>query len=120
MARSNRTGQVVQCSRAIMAGVMPVVPSTLASHVDWIGYAAAVLTTTSFVPQVWLTWRTRDLSGISLGMYATFTIGIACWLAYGVVLGQWPVIIANSLTLVLAATILAMKLRETQQRKRGS
>ncbi len=77
---------------------------------DWIGYTAAALTTASFVPQAWLTFRTRDVSGISLGMYASFTVGVALWLAYGVALGEWPIIVANAITLALAATILAMKL----------
>lgn len=78
---------------------------------DLIGYAAAVLTTASFVPQAWHTFRTRDVSGISLGMYATFTGGIACWLGYGLLLGAWPIVIANCITLALASTILVMKLR---------
>jgi MtN3 and saliva related transmembrane protein len=79
------------------------------STTDWIGYAAATLTTASFVPQAWLTFRTRDVSGISLGMYASFTLGVALWLAYGIAIGEWPVIIANAITLALAASILAMK-----------
>jgi MtN3 and saliva related transmembrane protein len=55
--------------------------------------------------------RTRNTSGISLAMYAIFTIGVAMWLAYGVKIGSWPMILANGITLGLAATILAMKLR---------
>ena len=77
---------------------------------EWIGYAAATLTTASFIPQAWLTFRTRDVSGISLGMYASFTLGIALWLAYGIALAAWPIIIANAITLALASAILAMKL----------
>ncbi len=76
-----------------------------------LGYCAAVLTTGSFVPQAWHTFSTRDVSGISLGMYSVFTLGVACWLAYGWLLGAWPVVIANAVTLVLAAAILLMKLR---------
>lgn len=78
---------------------------------DWIGYAAATLTTASFVPQAWLTFRTRDVSGISLGMYSVFAVGVALWLAYGLVLGAWPIVVANAITLALALAILAMKLR---------
>lgn len=77
---------------------------------DLLGYTAATLTTASFVPQAWLTFRTRDVRGISLGMYSAFTLGVAMWLAYGVLLGAWPVIVANAITLALAATILAMKI----------
>ena len=58
-----------------------------------------------------MTFRTGDVSGISLGMYATFTVGVALWLGYGVMLGAWPIVVANAVTLALAAAILVMKLR---------
>ena len=76
-----------------------------------IGFAATCLTTASFVPQAWQTFRTRDVSGISLGMYACFTLGVFLWLVYGLLVGAWPVVLANAITLALAATILVMKLR---------
>ena len=78
---------------------------------DAIGYLAALLTTCRFVPQAWLTLRTRDVSGISLGMYSVFTLGVALWLVYGLLLGAWPVVAANAVTLALAVAILVMKLR---------
>jgi MtN3 and saliva related transmembrane protein len=78
---------------------------------DLIGFGAALLTTASFVPQAWLTFRTRDVSGISLGMYSVFTVGVALWLLYGLSLGDWPVVVANAITLALALSILVMKLR---------
>jgi MtN3 and saliva related transmembrane protein len=80
------------------------------SH-DLIGYGAAILTTIAFVPQTLHSWRTRDLSGISLPMYSLFTGGVALWLLYGFALGSWPIIIANVVTLTLAGTVLALKLR---------
>ena len=79
--------------------------------IEWIGYAAAMLTTCSFVPQAVLTLRTRDVSGISLGMYSMFTVGVMLWLAYGILLMAWPIIIANAITTSLALAILVMKLR---------
>ncbi len=79
--------------------------------VDAVGSLAAILTTISFVPQAWHSFRTRDVSGISLGMYSVFTVGVALWLVYGWLLGAWPIVIANIVTLVLAIAILAMKLR---------
>jgi MtN3 and saliva related transmembrane protein len=85
--------------------------STAAQWADWIGYAAAVLTTCSFVPQAWLTFRSRNVAGISLGMYSVFAVGVALWLAYGLLLGAWPIVLANAITLSLALAILAMKLR---------
>ena len=78
---------------------------------DLIGTVAACLTTASFVPQVVHTLRTRDVSGISLGMYSMFTVGVALWLVYGLLLMAWPIIITNAITTSLALVILVMKLR---------
>ncbi len=79
--------------------------------IDLIGFLAAVLTTASFVPQALHTFRTRDVSGISLVMYSAFTAGVALWLVYGLLLGAWPIVIANIVTLSLASSILVMNLR---------
>jgi len=81
---------------------------------EWVGYAAAFLTTASFVPQALHTFQTKDVRGISLGMYSAFTAGVTLWLVYGLLLGAWPIVIANAVTLSLAAAILAMKLRYHQ------
>ena len=78
---------------------------------DLTGFVAATLTSVSFLPQAWHTFRTRDVRGISLGMYSLFTLGVALWLVYGLLVGAWPVVAANAVTLALAATILVMKLR---------
>jgi MtN3 and saliva related transmembrane protein len=78
---------------------------------DIVGTLAAVLTTISFLPQALHTFRTKDVRGISLGMYSAFTLGVALWLVYGLLLGAWPVVIANCVTLALASAILVMKLR---------
>lgn len=83
---------------------------------DLIGTIAACLTTCSFIPQALKTFRTRDVSGISLSMYSAFTAGVALWLVYGILLMAWPIIIANVITLSLALSILLMKLR---YRKKG-
>lgn len=77
-----------------------------------LGYPAALLTTLAFVPQAWQSWRTRDLSGISLPMYAMFTTGVALWLLYGLAIGSLPVIAANSITLLLAAMVLWLKVAD--------
>ena len=76
-----------------------------------IGFVAAILTTVSFVPQVLKVWRTRSAKDISLGMYSLFTLGIATWLVYGVLIDSWPVILANIATLILAGSVLVMKLK---------
>jgi MtN3 and saliva related transmembrane protein len=77
---------------------------------DTLGYAAAALTTSSFLPQALHTLRTRDVSGISMAMYGSFTLGVALWLCYGLALGEWPIVVANAVTLVLATTILVTKI----------
>ena len=78
---------------------------------DLVGYAAAALTTASFIPQAVKSWSTRDLSGISLAMYSLFTLGVGLWMLYGLAIGSWPVILANAVTLALAGTVLMLKLR---------
>ena len=78
---------------------------------DYIGSAAATLTTTAFIPQAWQVWRTRHTADISLGMYTLFTLGVALWLGYGILLASWPIIIANCITLLLAGAVLLMKLK---------
>lgn len=76
-----------------------------------IGTFAAVLTTASFLPQAWHTFQTKDVSGISLGMYSAFTTGVVLWLIYGFLIQAWPVVMANVITLGFASAILLMKLR---------
>ena len=78
---------------------------------DVVGYSAAFLTTVAFIPQALKSWQTRDLSGVSLPMYSLFTLGVALWLAYGIVLGEWPIIVANAVTLALSGAVLVLKLR---------
>lgn len=82
---------------------------------DTLGFIAAALTTGSFVPQALLTLRTRDVSGISLAMYSAFTLGVALWLVYGLLLGKWPIVVANLVTLALAGTILTTKVIEDRR-----
>jgi len=81
-------------------------------HIDIIGYFAALLTTFSFLVQAIQSWRTRDLSGISVGMYSMFTLGVGLWLIYGIVIESWPLIVTNALTFLFALSILLMKLKQ--------
>ena len=81
------------------------------SPTDWLGSLAGFCTTIAFLPQVLKVWRTRSTRDISLGMYAILAVGIVGWLAYGWILAIWPVVIANAVTLLLVAAVIAMKLR---------
>jgi MtN3 and saliva related transmembrane protein len=78
---------------------------------DLVGYSSAFLTTLAFVPQALHSWKSRDLSGISLPMYSLFSLGVLGWLIYGVMISSWPIIAANSITLILACAVLFLKLK---------
>jgi MtN3 and saliva related transmembrane protein len=84
-------------------------------HVDIIGYIAACLTTFSFLVQAIKSWRTKDLSGISVGMYTMFTAGVGLWLLYGIVIDSMPLIVTNALTFLFALSILLMKLKQVSK-----
>ena len=75
-----------------------------------IGSLAAICSTVSFVPQAWKIIRTRDTSGLSARMYAVTVTGFSLWLAYGIMLGEWPLIVTNAVCLALSAFILAMRI----------
>ena len=86
----------------------------LAPHqIEIIGYCAAFLTTIAFLPQAIQSWRTRDLAGVSLGMYCLFIAGVGLWLIYGLIIEKWPLILANALTFALALSILILKVRHS-------
>ncbi len=82
---------------------------------DLLGLVATCFTTSSFVPQVWRTWKTRDVSGISLPTYVIITIGLALWLVYGWLRGDMPLVVANAVMVVLTGAITVMKLRFEQR-----
>lgn len=79
--------------------------------VTYVGYAAASLTTLSFVPQAVKIIRTRDTKGISIEMYAAFTVGIFLWEIYGLCKHDLPIILANAVTLALALVILCLTVK---------
>ena len=76
-----------------------------------VGLVATGFTTASFVPQVVRTWRTRDVSGISLPTYLIITVGLALWLVYGLMRGDLPLTVANAVMVVLTGAITVMKIR---------
>lgn len=76
-----------------------------------IGLIAAVCTTSSFLPQVIKSWRTKDTKSISLPMYSLLVFGTVLWLTYGIFINEVPIILANGVTLLLSASILFLKLK---------
>jgi MtN3 and saliva related transmembrane protein len=83
---------------------------------ETIGAVAGLLTTIAFLPQVVRTWRTRSTEDISALMFVLFCSGVALWLVYGLMIAALPVVLANAVTLVLAGSILVLKLRERKRR----
>lgn len=81
-------------------------------NVTLLGYIAAACTTCSFIPQVIQTLKTRDTSAISLGMYSIFVTGVLLWLIYGITIYNLPIIVANTITLLLSALILILKIKD--------
>ncbi len=82
-----------------------------------VGSLAAVASMTSFVPQAWKIVRTRETGAISVRMYAVTVLGFSLWLAYGLLLRQWPLIVTNGVCLALSAFILAMTLLPRRRRE---
>jgi MtN3 and saliva related transmembrane protein len=90
------------------------IAKTFSSSMNWItllGLAAAACTTISFLPQAIKTIKTKDTRSLSLGMYAILVIGIALWAIYGIIIKDWPLIIANVITVIFSGIILAFKIR---------
>ena len=76
-----------------------------------VGLAAALFTTSAFVPQVVRAWRTRSTRDLSYGTFVTYAVGLSMWLAYGMMIGDVPLMLSNGTTLLLALTIIGLKLR---------
>ncbi len=81
------------------------------NFVSAVGMTAGILTTISFFPQLVKVWKTKSTHDISLAMFLTFSTGVALWLAYGLLKADAAIIIANSVTLILALSILVLKIK---------
>ena len=75
---------------------------------DGVGYTAAVLMTISFLPQVIKIWRSKKADDISIPSFLAFFSGVLCWLIFGILSKSPPMIVANSITLMLAAAVLVL------------
>ena len=80
------------------------------NYIEIIGFIAAILTTAAFLPQVYKTWKTKDVSGLSLPMLIIFFVGIVAWLIYGFLKESPSMIFANSITLVSSFLLLYFKI----------
>lgn len=84
---------------------------TLSFSIEWLGAIAGICTTFSFLPQVIHVFKTRSTKDISMGMYVIFITGVTLWTVYGVIIGATSIVVANIVTLMLATSILVMKLK---------
>jgi MtN3 and saliva related transmembrane protein len=85
------------------------------NSLDVLGLIATCFTTSSFVPQVWQIWKTRDVASISLPTYLIITFGLMLWLLYGILKADLPLIVANGMMVILTGTITVMKIRFTKR-----
>jgi MtN3 and saliva related transmembrane protein len=78
---------------------------------QFVGFAAAICTSAAYLPQVIRVWKTRRTQDVSLGMFLVMTVGLLCWLTYGVLIQDVPIILCNGLALVMTTIILVFKLK---------
>ena len=83
-----------------------------------VGVGAALCSMLSFAPQITKIWRERDASSVSLRMYLVTVTGFSLWIAYGVLIGSWPVAVSNSICLAMSGAVLALKWRFGHARRR--
>jgi len=79
--------------------------------VNLVGAAAATLTTICWLPQAFKIIRTGDTAALSLLTYSVFAVGLTVWLCYGILLGSWPIIGSNVVTLVPVIVIIMLKIK---------
>jgi MtN3 and saliva related transmembrane protein len=101
----------VETNRGFMAGSLFYMESREMDIKDFIGIIAAIGTTSSFIPQVYKVFKTKKTDDLSLGMFLLFCVGTLLWTIYGFIVHSLPIIIANSMTFVLASYILSVKIK---------
>lgn len=79
--------------------------------IDLLGYIAGMLVVLSLVPQVVKSWKTKSTRDISLLRYIIYIIGLILWIMYAVIIKNGPVAVMNGLGLLLALSVLILKLK---------
>jgi MtN3 and saliva related transmembrane protein len=83
---------------------------------EWLGYVAGFCTTIAFLPQVVRTYKLKSAKDVSLGMYLVFCTGVIFWIFYGITKPSMPIILTNLATIILAGTMLVMKIMYDHRR----
>ena len=77
-------------------------------NVEIIGFVAALLTTSAFVPQVIKVWKSKSSKGVSVSMYLVLLLGVFLWGVYGYLIESMSIMIANTVTGLLQLVILIL------------
>ena len=85
------------------------------NYIEIIGFIAAILTTAAFLPQVYKTWKTRDVSALSLPMLIMFITGITLWLVYGLYIHGPSMVVANSITIGSSIVLIYFKIKYSKK-----
>ncbi|HCR54597.1 MAG TPA: hypothetical protein DIW27_09285 [Cytophagales bacterium] len=81
--------------------------------IDWIqvaGHTGALLSSITFVPQVYKVWVSKSVRDLSLAMMVIVFTSTIIWLVYGIALNLWPVILANGFICLLSIILIYFKL----------
>ena len=78
---------------------------------EYIGFLAAILTTSAFLPQAFKIWKTQSADGLSMTMYLVMGTGTLCWLIYGVLIQSPSIIVANSVSISIIIFIITFIVR---------
>lgn len=85
------------------------------NDIEIIGFIAAVLTTAAFLPQVYKTWKTKDVSGLSFPMLLLFFVGVVAWFIYGFLKNSPSMIFANGITIISSFLLVYFKIKYTKK-----
>lgn len=85
------------------------------NYIEIIGFSAAFLTTAAFLPQVYKTWKTKDVSALSLPMLLMFITGITLWLVYGFYIYSPSMIVANTITIGASILLIYFKIKYNEK-----
>jgi MtN3 and saliva related transmembrane protein len=81
------------------------------TYIDILGYVAGILVVISLLPQAIKSWKTKSTKDISLLRYIIYVTGLILWITYAILISNGPVAVMNSVGLVLALSILYLKLK---------
>jgi MtN3 and saliva related transmembrane protein len=87
------------------------------AYAPFVGGMAAFLASVSYIPQVRKAWPRGETKDLSLSMLVALTLGLVLWLIYGVIRGDWVIIIANATGATLCGIVLGCKVRDVIARR---